>query len=177
MPDITEGIWRVDPPDENLYPEGRLIWLVSRQDVIFPDGEFKKKMKFTFESDQWGKTAVITFVADGGDKVPSKLEDMSPNGKCIVLGLLADIGFRSSSALSSELTNWLVIGHNIIVNIPVRMDGLLRSDFTKRTVIKGRFRLKYYEISIDVEMSIKRAVTVDVKHQNRVIATYTTTSL
>jgi hypothetical protein len=85
MPNITEGIWKLDPPDENTYPQSRLIWLVSKRDVIFPDSELKKKLKFTFESEQWGKAAVITFVADWSDRVPSRLEDMSRDGKCIVL--------------------------------------------------------------------------------------------
>jgi len=86
MPDITEGIWDIDPPDENVFPQGRLIWLVSRQDVIFPDSEFKKKIKFSFETEQCGRASVITFVADGGDRIPSRLEDLSPGGKCVVLG-------------------------------------------------------------------------------------------
>jgi hypothetical protein len=70
-----------------------------------------------------------------------------------------------------------MIGRGFVENITVRMDSLLPTDFRKRKVIEGGIRRKYYKISIDVEIRVKRAVTLDVKHKNCVIATYTTTSL
>jgi hypothetical protein len=88
-----------------------------------------------------------------------------------------DIGLPPLPALSSKLTYGFVIGNSSVVDITVRMDGLLRSDFRKRIPMKGGTRRKFYEISIDVEMSVKRAVILDVKHENRVLATYATTSL
>jgi hypothetical protein len=70
-----------------------------------------------------------------------------------------------------------MIGRGFVENITVRMDSLLPTDFRKRKVIEGGIRRKYYKISIHVEIRVKHAVTLDVKHKNRVIATYTTTSL
>jgi hypothetical protein len=68
----------------------------------------------------------------------------------------------------------LIIGHSLVEEIFVRMDSLLPTDFQK---FKPDKRRKYYEVIVDVEFRVKNAVTFEVKHKERVIANYTTTSL
>jgi hypothetical protein len=84
LPGRTEDVWSVHPPNENIYPLGRLIWLVSRADVIFSDSVFKKKIQLSFRTEQPGKSSIITFIADQGDVIPSRLEDLSPRGTLIM---------------------------------------------------------------------------------------------
>jgi hypothetical protein len=68
----------------------------------------------------------------------------------------------------------LTIGLSLVEEIIVRMDSLLPTGFQK---FKPEKRRKYYEIIVDVEFRVKNAVIFEVKHKERVIATYTTTSL
>lgn len=62
--------------------QGQLIWLVQNRDVIFPDVEVKKEIKLSFTAEQWTSTSMITFVADGGDTVPSRFEQLKPGSEC-----------------------------------------------------------------------------------------------
>ena len=57
------------------------------------------------------------------------------------------------------------------------MDGLLPPDLGKRQPITGTIRRKRYKILVDVEMKVKRAVTLEFKHNDRVIGGYTSASL
>jgi hypothetical protein len=59
---------------------------VPRQDVIFLGSEFKRKIKLSFETELCGRASVITFVADGGDMIPSRLEELLLGGEYVILG-------------------------------------------------------------------------------------------
>lgn len=81
-PSLKEGVWTVDPLDEKIFSPSELIWLVNRGDVIFPDSELTRTIKLSFQKQDIKnlQTTEITFVADGNDRVPSRLEEL--NARC-----------------------------------------------------------------------------------------------
>lgn len=89
------GVWNVYPAEWNEPQEDQLIWVVPSRDVIFPDVEFKKTLKLSFSTEQLTSDSIITFVADGGDKVPSRLEELTSSSELRLYGR-----YRLSSCLS-----------------------------------------------------------------------------
>jgi hypothetical protein len=81
-PSLKEGLWTVDPLDDKIFSPTQLIWLVNRGDVIFPDSEFTRTIKLGFQKQDIKnlQTTEITFVADGNDRVPTRLEEL--NARC-----------------------------------------------------------------------------------------------
>lgn len=82
LPSLKEGVWTVDPLDDKIFSPTQLIWLVNRGDVIFPDSELTRTIKLGFQRQDIKnlQTTEITFIADGNDRVPSRLEEL--NARC-----------------------------------------------------------------------------------------------
>jgi hypothetical protein len=58
------------------------------------------------------------------------------------------------------------------------MDRLLPADFRKCKFLDAKGKKKTsYDLSVDVELTVKYAIIIEVKHRGQVIATHTTTSL
>ena len=171
IPSIAEGIWEVDPLDDNNFSQDQLIWLVQRRDIIFPDSELKKKIKLSYKTQKIGKASTITFLADARDEAPSRFKELS--GKSC---RATDSNIPVNCKVSTLLIHPFTTDRSLVENIAVRMDSLLPTDYIKRKVMEGNVKRKYFEISIDVELSVKHSVTVDIKHKSRVIASYSTAS-
>jgi len=82
------------------------------------------------------------------------------------------------AALRSNLANGRLdcIGETLVENLTIRMDRLLPTDFRK-SVDPKKQKKPIYELSVEVELTVKNTATIDFKHAHRLIATHTTTSL
>jgi hypothetical protein len=169
-----EGRWTIDPLYENSFLPDQLIWLVERGDVIFADSQLKKTIKLCFKAQELGKTTTMTFVANGFDNAPCWLEDLTT--RC-----MSELSFLVFLCCASQcLANGLLDGasQSLVEDLTVRMDRLLPTDFTRCMCLDAKGKRKAsYELSVDVELTVKYAIIIEVKHRGQVIATHTTTSL
>lgn len=165
--ELKEGVWEVHPLDEKAFSPNELIWLVERGDVIFTDSELKKTIKLCFKTLELGQTSTISLVANGSDTAPTELEELNKG-----------VSLACYHPLTPLLTDLDCLGRSLIENVVVRMDRLLPTDFTKTKIsdARGKRRIQF-SLSVQVELTVKHAVTIDIKYGDRVIGTRSTTSL